>query len=226
MRLGGKVLVTLLAVSDTKRGEKKGQKVRTPNIRAARNIRYLTQWFDNNCNDEVRPTRCENWRRRFFEQWSKMQKAFDSKCGFFDNNIPNGGPRPSSRRRRRQTDDEEEEEDESLFIIDWDEGEESETEEVGESGAEVAVDFGDYNDYLDDPFYLDDDEYELDSTTDEDSGQRRTEEDLMQQEARQISSKPDRALKQLTNGMKQGHLGSNELNPTSTRMDQLFDPFT
>ena len=36
-------------------------------------------------------------------EWEKLKSSFD-KCGFFDENVPNGGPRPSSNHRRRRDD--------------------------------------------------------------------------------------------------------------------------
>ena len=84
-------------------------KVRTPAMRAARNQRFLAQWFDNNCAnsiDAIRPERCNNWKRRFFTQWDRMNDAFEKECGFFDPDVPNGGPAPSNRRRRSETETE------------------------------------------------------------------------------------------------------------------------
>lgn len=86
-----------------------GNKVRTPAMRAARNQRFLAQWFDNNCAnsiDAIRPERCNNWKRRFFTQWDRMNDAFEKECGFFDPDVPNGGPAPSNRRRRSETETE------------------------------------------------------------------------------------------------------------------------
>ena len=88
----------------------------------------METWFSKNCKtnegegeDAVRPERCNRKFYRYMNEWDKLQASFD-KCGFFDENVKNGGPRPAGRRRRDDEDgdyDDEYYEDEAMFDIDW-----------------------------------------------------------------------------------------------------------
>merc|ERR1712113_747097 len=103
-----------------------------PSKRAQKNQEFLETWFSKNCKtneadgeDAVRPDRCNRKFYRYMNEWDKLQASF-GKCGFFDENVKNGGPRPASRRRRSEEDGEEGEdygedyyEDEAMFDIDW-----------------------------------------------------------------------------------------------------------
>ena len=86
------------------------KQIRAPGQRASKNQQFLETWFENNCkrsgdsDDVVRPSRCENKFIRYMNEWEKLQTSF-AKCGFFDENVPNGGPRPNSSHRRRRGDD-------------------------------------------------------------------------------------------------------------------------
>ena len=141
MRLFGLHLVAIVLGGKSNSG-----RVRTPAIRAARNQRFLSQWFENNCppsDDGIRPMRCANWQRRFFTQWDRMNSAFERSCGYFNPGIPNGGP-PPARRRKRQAEDEAEDdiEEEEIF--------ESEIFDMAENGGLTEtqqISTYDYSDY-------------------------------------------------------------------------------
>ena len=115
----------LLATSPTIESAKA---VRAPSKRAQKNQEFLETWFSKNCKtnegegeDAVRPERCNRKFYRYMNEWDKLQASFD-KCGFFDENVKNGGPRPAGRRRRDDEDgdyDDEYYEDEAMFDIDW-----------------------------------------------------------------------------------------------------------
>merc|ERR1711911_129919 len=102
---------------------------RAPSKRAQKNQEFLETWFSKNCKtnegdgeDAVRPDRCNRKFYRYMNEWDKLQASFD-KCGFFDENVKNGGPRPAGRRRRDEDEDgdydDEYYEDEAMFDIDW-----------------------------------------------------------------------------------------------------------
>lgn len=186
--------------------------VRTPGIRAQRNQRFLATWFDNNCVDDetgTRPKRCHNWRERFLAQWDRMNNAFERNCGFFDESIPEGGPPPkeNSRKRREVADDYEDYYEafdgdyESLFDeIDFTLAEEDETTN---DYASAKSDYWDYFAAYASDFADPDLEYETHGFADEDNVDARTVEDLVKLEKRKMSNDPGRALRQLTNAMKQ-----------------------
>jgi len=189
--------------------------VRAPSKRAQKNQEFLETWFSKNCKtregdgeDAVRPNRCDNKFHRYMTEWDKLQASF-GKCGFFDENVKNGGPRPASRRRRQdyvEGEDYGEDyyEDEAMFDIDW-AGEEGDdyTGDAGDAG-EAKSDTDDYWGYFAE--YMDD--YaevtvSSDSTTDEDNGAVRTVLDLKKLEERAFSKDPARAHRQIVNAMKQ-----------------------
>ena len=56
-----------------------------------------------------------------------MNNAFERKCGYFNPDIPNGGPPPTRRRKRRDDEDDDfDDYEESIFTIDF-EGAENES---------------------------------------------------------------------------------------------------
>ena len=124
-----KVSLTLGLLATSQTGVESRKAVRAPSKRAQKNQEFLETWFSKNCKtneadgeDAVRPDRCNRKFYRYMNEWDKLQASFD-KCGFFDENVKNGGPRPAGRRRRDDEDedeyDEEYYEDEAMFDIDW-----------------------------------------------------------------------------------------------------------
>lgn len=75
-----------------------GEMKQTPTVRAFRAKRYIEQWFNKNCNfhvedqDAIRPERCSKKYERIFIEWDRMERAFLQPCGFYDPEIPMGGP--------------------------------------------------------------------------------------------------------------------------------------
>jgi hypothetical protein len=214
-------LLSVFAVIEGKKD--KPVKIRTPQIRAARNQRFLSQWFDANCQiseDGIRPNRCANWKKRFFAQWDRMNAAFEKECGYFNPDIPNGGPPPAdAQSRRRRADDitsgesagksadkedyySEEDYAEPMLEIDFSF---SDSDLDGLENDGYSDDYPHYSAIFaeEDDFYLDPDLPVSSSSTDEDNGPLRKESDLYEKEARQMSNNPARALRQLTNAMKQ-----------------------
>lgn len=199
--------IGLLATSEAAKA------VRAPSKRAQKNQEFLETWFGKNCKtvegdgeDAVRPNRCDNKFHRYMNEWDKLQASFD-KCGFFDEKVKNGGPRPAGRRRRSDEDAEDEDYEEyyeeSLFDINWDiDG------QADDDYADVAdgpnTESDDYWAYM--ANYVDDYAEVVvssDSTTDEDNGAVRTVLDLKKLEERAFSKDPARAHRQIVNAMKQ-----------------------
>lgn len=176
-----------------------GEKVRSPQKRAARNKRFLNQWFENNCNEStgIRPMRCASWKKRFFNQWEKMTSAFERKCGYFDPLNPDDGPKDRKRRSNEEDvgDEYDYYNDELMF----------ETNIFNSDYHQDQYDQYDNEDYWaymnEYPHeFVDPDETLSDSTTDEETSVKRV---LLQKDPRKISADPARALRQLTNAMKQ-----------------------
>ena len=123
-----KVSLTLGLLATSPNSIESAKAVRAPSKRAQKNQEFLETWFSKNCKtneadgeDAVRPDRCNRKFYRYMNEWDKLQASFD-KCGFFDENVKNGGPRPAGRRRRDDEDedyDDEYYEDEAMFDIDW-----------------------------------------------------------------------------------------------------------
>lgn len=193
------------------------KQIRAPGQRASKNQQFLETWFENNCkrsgdsDDVVRPSRCENKFIRYMNEWEKLQTSF-AKCGFFDENVPNGGPRPSSSHRRRRGDDYDGEygedyyNDEGLFDIEFFEMTNEEIDELDayDDNAGESETTDDYWSYMAD-YWSDYAEAEAKSASsaDEDNGAIRTASDLKTLEERAFSKDPARAHRQLVNAMKQ-----------------------
>lgn len=82
----------------------------TPTVRAFRAKRFIEQWFTKNCNfhieddNAIRPERCSKKYERIFIEWDRMERAFLQPCGFYDPEIPMGGPpRKVDRLRARRS---------------------------------------------------------------------------------------------------------------------------
>jgi len=185
--------------------------VRAPSKRAQKNQEFLETWFSKNCKtneadgeDAVRPDRCNRKFYRYMNEWDKLQASFD-KCGFFDENVKNGGPRPAGRRRRDEGDDDEYDEDyyedETMFDINWDGDGSDDYADVADGPASETDDYWEYMA----EYYQDYAEVTVssDSTTDEDNGAVRTILDLKKLEERAFSKDPARAHRQIVNAMKQ-----------------------
>jgi len=214
-------IVYAFALVEGNKGKK--NKVRTPSVRADRNKRFLSQWFDNNCptsEDAIRPKRCNNWKERFFTQWDRMNVAFEKECGFFDPDIPNGGPPPQLRKRRdiqRQLVGFEVEERllmkrdaEQDYEYSYDYGELIATDDSYDNNdgdsQDTPRDYDSvsYNQFFREvplDYYYDPDELSLAGSADEEGPVR--EDYDYSQDLRTMSMNPARALRQLTNAMKQ-----------------------
>lgn len=206
----------LLATSPTSISSAKA--VRAPSKRAQKNQEFLESWFNKNCKtsegdgeDAVRPDRCNRKFYRYMNEWDKLQASFQ-KCGFFDEKVKNGGPRPAGRRRRRDEEGDEDEYDEDyedygedddvMFEIDWngDESDGNYTTDTDEQATETNdywVAFAQYRADYDDVIVT------SDSTSDEDNSPIRTENDLLEVDERAFSKDPARAHRQIVNAMKQ-----------------------
>jgi hypothetical protein len=202
----------LAALGNGNIGVEGSKQVRAPDTRARKNQQFLETWFENNCKtgdgvDAVRPSRCENKFVRYMNELEKLKSSFD-KCGFFDENVPNGGPRPSSNHRRRRDDygDDYYYEDSVLIDTDLFEMTNEDIEELDayddNAGNEAGTE--DYWSYMAD-YWSDYQETvtATESSTDEDNGKIRTASDLKKLEERAFSKDPARAHRQLVNAMKQ-----------------------
>jgi len=206
-----KVSLTLGLLATSPNSIESAKAVRAPSKRAQKNQEFLETWFSKNCKtneadgeDAVRPDRCNRKFYRYMNEWDKLQASFD-KCGFFDENVKNGGPRPAGRRRRDDEDedyDDEYYEDEAMFDIDWNgDGSDGDYPDVADGPASETDDYWEYiaayaDDYADVAGTSD-------STSDEDNSAIRTIADLKNLEERAFSKDPARAHRQIVNAMKQ-----------------------
>merc|ERR1712037_883492 len=66
----------------------------------------MGEWTSTN----LKERQAEHWGRKFNNNIAKIERRFKI-CGFFDPNVPNGGPRPADyveSRKRRETEEEDE----------------------------------------------------------------------------------------------------------------------
>jgi len=149
-----------------------------------------------------------------------MNAAFEKECGFFDPDIPNGGPPPQLRKRRdiqrqlvgfeveekllikRDADDQYDDEDDD-YTYDYDDLIVTDEDYDSTGGNNVATYDISYQDYFrkHPEDYADPDDDTLAGTADEE-GPIRQDYDYSQ-DLRTMSMNPARALRQLTNAMKQ-----------------------
>lgn len=108
------ILTPILADIDEKR--KGGRKPKKPKVEKTPEWRmklargYYKDWQSKHCctheNDEncIRPNRCANLETQWDRIWANNERLFE-KCGYYNKDIRNGGPRPKERRRRSDDDD-------------------------------------------------------------------------------------------------------------------------
>ena len=94
------IFATIAAVTTADEGRKVPP--RTPEQRLNKLKKFTAEWTSTNLKEH----QAKHWAGKFENNIAKIQKRFKH-CGFFDPNVPNGGPRPveSARRRRNAEDD-------------------------------------------------------------------------------------------------------------------------
>lgn len=106
-----KVSIAVLAVAAT--AQEKKVPPRRPEQRLNRLVQFSAEWLNDNVNDPEMTKKSERrislWSTKFASNAARMLKAFNRPhCGFFDPNLPFGGPdnnpelRPGGRPRNRR----------------------------------------------------------------------------------------------------------------------------
>jgi hypothetical protein len=111
-----KVSIILSMVASSSYAQDRKVPPRTPSQRFETLNRFINEWIDYNIDQDLnRPMRAYNMKAAFERIYDKQKYAYD-RCGFFDPNVPNGGPKPHGKnheqswkdmidaRRRRRSD--------------------------------------------------------------------------------------------------------------------------
>lgn len=108
------IIAPLLVTPEARKKGGKGRKPKvekTPQWRRDQAEGYFATWQEKNCCTEegcIRPERCAQIVKRWNHTWDMNMKYF-AKCGYYNKEIRNGGPRPKDEplRRRRDAEDHE-----------------------------------------------------------------------------------------------------------------------